>query len=85
MERDAVKLAAPIVEAIEARETKIAMLNQAISEGWVVSDATALNESGSVPLLLANLDASTSAQVFGFAIQIYQAQLDALNSQLNAL
>jgi len=79
--------AGDIASKIADRQKAVEVVQRAMSEGWLVSDLCANSPDGanSVPIILGVLDADTSKQVLGFALQIYQGQLDALNAELAAL
>lgn len=78
--------AGQLAEKIAARRAKIDIINKAMADGWLVNNIRALSPDGNeVSLILDTLDLATSKQALGFALQIYQAQLDGYQKQLDAL
>lgn len=79
--------AADLAAKITARNEAMALIQRAMAEGWVVTNFRATSPDGAndMALILSPLDVATSQQALGFTIQVYQAQIAALNAQLATL
>lgn len=79
--------AGELAQKIKARQDAMLVIKRAYDEGWSVSKLNATNpqNGNEISLIIGSLDAETSVQALGFALQIYQAQVDALQAQLDAL
>jgi len=84
---ESARRAGELAQMITAREEKAAAISTALSEGWRVKEMRAVRQDDGreISLIVSLLDAETSAQCFGFALQIYAGQLEALNAELAAL
>ena len=87
MKIDAARQAAPMATAIDAHQSMVARIQDAVANGWLVSELWVSDPAtgSQQQLVIAKLSPEISAQCLAFAMQIYQDQLDALNAQLAAL
>lgn len=86
MKIDTAQQAGVIAERILQREAKIAEIKLALEQGYCVSNLRAVGRDGNdISLILDTLDLATSKVALTFTLQIYQAQLDALNTELAGL
>lgn len=72
---------------IKPRVEMLAKLDQMLSEGWFICGVQAVDANGGsgTSLMLDTLDPQTSALVLGYTKQIYEQQVAAAQSQLDAL
>lgn len=79
--------AGELAQKIKARKDAMAVIQVAAIEKWAISKLNAVDPStgNEISLILETLDADTSAQALAFTLQVYQAQVDALQAQLDAL
>lgn len=85
---DQAKAAGPIAQQIVERQNKVAAIAAAIAAAdWQITvlNAEQVGTGASMSLIVGPLDSATTLQCLQFALQVYQAQLDALNAQLAAL
>lgn len=84
MDVETAKQAGVIANQIAVRDDAIELLKRAIAGKWSVCALRANSPDGAndVSLILGPLDETISAQAFGFALQIYQAQRDEMAATL---
>lgn len=87
MQLETALAAGVLAQQIKLRQDAMAVIQRALQEGWKISKLNAVDPTtgNEVSLILEMLDTDTSAQCLQFALQIYQAQIDALQVQLDAL
>jgi hypothetical protein len=87
MNIESAKRAGEIAAALEARNEKVAAIQAALDAGWQIKEARAVEVTTGreISAIVSLLDVPTSAQVLGFALQIYAAQIAALQAELDAL
>lgn len=69
------------------RQDAMVRIQAAHLESWTISRLAAIDPTtgNEISLILDNLDPETSRQALQFTLQVYQAQIDALQAQLDAL
>lgn len=86
MNLDAAKRAGELAASIETRLAKIAEIDVCLEEGWRINEAWARTDNNrACNLVLSALDPETNAQALAFIKGVYQAQLEALESELATL
>jgi hypothetical protein len=86
MHIEAAKRAGELARGIEQRQPMLALLDKAISEGWLIKEVVAVNPSRTEErsLVLDVLSPEISASGLAFIRQVYEAQTAALQSDLDA-
>jgi hypothetical protein len=86
MHIEAAKRAGELARGIEQREPMLALLDKAIAEGWLIKEVVAVNPARTEErsLVLDVLGADTSAAGLQFIKQVYENQISALQSDLDA-
>lgn len=78
--------AGTLAQRIKDRQAKITMIQSMMDEKWCISAIAALAPTGrQESLILDILDSDTSQKALGFALQVYEAQIQALQAELTAL
>lgn len=87
MSVDQASAAGDLAKQIKARTDKIAQIQAMITDGhWQVSQFQVTDPNNNpVTLILAPLDAQTSAAALQYALNVYQTQLTTLQAQLAAI
>lgn len=87
MQLETALAAGALAQKIKLRQDAMAVIQRAATEAWLISKLNAVDPAtgNEISLILETLDVKTSAQALGFALQIYQAQVDALQAQLDTL
>lgn len=87
MQLETAIVAGELAQKIKARKDAMAVIQVAAIEKWAISKLNAVDPTtrNEISLILETLDPETSAQAFAFTLQVYQAQIDALQAQLDAL
>jgi hypothetical protein len=87
MNIESAKRAGEIAAGLEARNEKVAAIQAALDAGWQIKEARAVEVTTGreISAIVSLLDVPTSAQVLGFALQIYAGQIAALQAELDAL
>lgn len=87
MKLDAALNAGELAKKIKARQEAMLKIQAAHLESWQISRLTAIDPTtgNEISLILDTLDAETSKKALEFAMGVYQAQMDALQTQLDLL